>query len=156
MEVRYSVSRVDQKCLSYNSDKWEFLFIQFHTIPYVEKIVWNLYNNHFPTNGNCMIGDFSIEQKVWFILKFWFQIIRHWSRYTKTRHTKEIGIFSVFWKKIKWKKKAIIIVSRTTLCTQKLNFACKKFFFGRCLLAYKIRFAVKKTKKSFARSFQNY
>ena len=60
--------------------------------------------------------------------------------YTKIKcDTKEIGIFSVFKKyKLSEKEKTNISVSRTTLCTKKLE-----FFFGNCL--YKIRFAVEKT-----------
>ena len=50
--------------------------------------------------------------------------------------------FQCFKKKWNEKKKAIIIVSRTTLCTQKIKFCMQKFFFGKCLFAYKIRFAV--------------
>ena len=40
--------------------------------------------------------------------------------------------------------------------TKKLNFACKIFFFEKCLFAYEIRFAVEKTKKIFGPDFQNY
>ena len=64
----------------------------------------------------------------------------------------KMGIFSVFEeKKLSQKKiKANIIVTRTTLCTQKkINFACKNFFFEQCLFAYEIRFAVEKKTKSF-------
>ena len=61
----------------------------------------------------------------------------------------EIGIFSVFEKKLsEKKKKAIFIVSRTTLCTQKIKFYKRLF-------AYKIRFAVeKKSKKCLGQVFK--
>ena len=60
-----------QKCFPYNSHKWEIFFhpIPFH--PYVQKFVWNLYNKHFPIYKVCIIGVFSINQKV----VFCFQII---------------------------------------------------------------------------------
>ena len=74
--------------------------------------------------------------------------------------TKEIGVFNVFERKQEFstflkgnrsfqrfqkKIKANIIVSRTTLCTQKINFCMqKKFFFRKIFVAYEIRFAVGK------------
>ena len=36
-----------------------FLAIKFHTISCIQKIVWNLFNKHFPINGNCMINILS-------------------------------------------------------------------------------------------------
>ena len=62
--------------------------------------------------------------------------------YTKIKcDTKENRIFSVFRKyKLSEKEKTNISVSRTTLCTKKLE-----FFFGNCLFEYKIGFAVEKT-----------
>ena len=69
----------------------------------------------------------------------------------KHPHTYEIGIFSVFEEKI-WSQKKIkanIIVSRTTLCTQKIKFCMHKNFFEKCLFAYEIRFAVEKKNKKF-------
>ena len=46
----------------------------------------------------------------------------------------KIGVLSVFEKSKKHKgKKSKTSVSRTTLCTQKLNFAFKIFFCEKCL-----------------------
>ena len=67
--INAAYARVDQKCLSYNSHKWE---ISFHTIPYVQKIAWKLYNKHFSINGNCILGVFSINQKVVFCFLIYF------------------------------------------------------------------------------------
>ena len=50
----------------------KIFFIQFHTIPYVQKNVWKLYNKYFPMKGNCIIGIFSINQKVIFVSIFIF------------------------------------------------------------------------------------
>ena len=36
----------------------KLLVIQFHTIPYVQKIVWKLYDKHFSIYENCMISVF--------------------------------------------------------------------------------------------------
>ena len=39
---------------------------------------------------------------------------------------------------------------------KKLNFACKKFIFGKCLLEYKVRFAVeKKSSSNFTITWKN-
>ena len=51
------------------------------------------------------------------------------------------------------RKKANIIVSRTTLCSEKIKFCMQRKIFGKCLFAYKIRFAVeKKTKKKWGKN----
>ena len=53
--------------------------------------------------------------------------------------------------------KANIIVTRTTLCSQKIKFCMQKKFFEKCLFAFEIRFAVEKKKqKVFGPNFQNY
>ena len=36
----------------------KLLVIQFHTMPYVQNIVWNLYDKDFSINEYCMIGVF--------------------------------------------------------------------------------------------------
>ena len=46
-------------------------------------------------------------------------------------------------------KKTDISASRTTLCTQKTKFCMQNFFFGKCLLAYKIDLRLKKKTKNF-------
>ena len=51
-------TRVDQNFLSYNFHIWETFVIQIHTIPYVQKIVWKLYDKNFSMYENCMIGVF--------------------------------------------------------------------------------------------------
>ena len=72
--------------------------------------------------------------------------------------TKKSSNFQLFGKNILSEmKKANIIVSRTTLCTQKIKFCMQINFFGKRLFGYKFRFAVeKKTKKIFGSKFQNY
>ena len=39
--------------------------------------------------------------------------------------------------------------------TKKLNFACKFFFFKKCLFEYENQFAVEKTQKNFGVNFKN-
>ena len=56
--------------------------------------------------------------------------------------------FSAFLKKnIREKKKNHIIISRTTLCTQKTKFCMYEKNFGQNLLAYKIQFVIYKSLK---------
>ena len=63
--------------------------------------------------------------------------------------------FSAFLKKkLNEKKKSNIIVSRTTLRTRKIKFCMQKNSFGKCLFAYKIRFALEK--KNFGANFQTF
>ena len=70
----------------------------------------------------------------------------------KTRHTKKRGIFGVFEKilKLKGKKNTTLSYPGIRYAHKKLNFACKKSFFGKCLLAYKIRFALEKKNKKMS------
>ena len=45
----------------------KLLVIQFHTIPYVQKFVWNLYDKYFSIYENCMIGVFPKTKKFEFL-----------------------------------------------------------------------------------------
>ena len=62
--------------------------------------------------------------------------------------------FYCFWKKIKWKKsKAKIIVSRTTLCTQKIKLCMQKKFFRKMLFCVQKSIYVWKNPKKFLGKF---
>ena len=139
----------------------KFLVIQFYTY----RIVWNLYNKHFHLTGNCMIGGFTINQKVVFVSNFIFWKVLgsvcNPSQVTKTlvsQSTKGWTVLHLSAQKVTWIVLAlsftILSYQRLRYAHKKLKFACK-FFFGICLFAYKIRFAVeKKTNKFLAQVFK--
>ena len=55
-----------------------------------------------------------------------------------------------------WLLKPLLSYPGLSYANKKLNFACKKNFFGKSLFACKIRFAVEKKKKKLWGNFQNY
>ena len=66
-----------QNFLSYIFHLWETLVIQFHTIPNVQKIEWNLYDNHFSISGNCKIRSFL------YMKNLWLKVCHLWKLYDK-------------------------------------------------------------------------
>ena len=54
------------------------------------------------------------------------------------------------------KKKPILVYPGLRYTHKKLNFACKTFFFQKCLFEYENQFAVEKKHKNFEGNFKNF
>ena len=65
--------------------------------------------------------------------------------------------FKRFWKKYeeKRKKNSILVYLGLRYTHKILKFACKIFFFKKCLFEYENQFAVEKTQKIFGGNFKN-
>ena len=93
------------------------------------------------------------------ILNFWVFKLSNIDQgiYIHTQYKRNKN-FQRFWKKNLGEKKikAINIVSRTTLCTQKIKFCMQKFFFRKMFVCvWNSICGWKKTKKIFGPDFQN-
>ena len=70
--IRYQIPELTKNAYHTFIINPKFFFIHFHTISYVQKFVWNLYNECFSINGNCTLGVFFHKPKSYFLFLNWF------------------------------------------------------------------------------------
>ena len=123
---------------------------------------WQFIGNDLNCKRDYFTNHIAKASNFWILAKFFkddffeieFSTIQTLIKAYINMPNKKTGVFSLVKKLSRETEKTPIFVHRGLRCAyKKLKYACKIFFFGKCLFEYKIRFEVEKQRKNFWSNF---